>query len=69
MAEAIMFVNSSDLLAAAKTVISTVEKVGSSDVKDISRGCCVNGTLCYCANQRHRQIESRSNLSSVCVIL
>lgn len=69
MAEAIMFVNSPDILAAAKVVVNSVEKAGSSDGHYTPKGCCVNGTLCYCGNHRHSQAEHRTKLSSVCAVL
>ncbi|CAC5425576.1 unnamed protein product [Mytilus coruscus] len=67
MAEAIMFINSNDVMAAANTIINTVEKAEKPDSSN-TRQCCLDGSLCYCGrNKEHR--EQGSKFSSICTLL
>lgn len=61
MAEAIMFVNSSDVMLAANTIINTVDKAGGNKVIKTS-GCCNSG----CDSSR---LRSNSKISAVCLLL
>ncbi|XP_063426847.1 uncharacterized protein LOC134710418 [Mytilus trossulus] len=67
MAEAIMFVNSNDVMAAANTIINTVEKAEKPDHSN-TRQCCLDGSLCYCGHNKEQR-EQRSKLSSICTLL
>ncbi|XP_076080560.1 uncharacterized protein LOC143051546 [Mytilus galloprovincialis] len=67
MAEAIMFVNSNDVMAAANTIINTVEKAEKPDSSN-TRQCCLDGSLCYCGHTKDQR-EQRSKLSSICTLL
>lgn len=67
MAEAIMFVNSNDVMAAANTIINTVEKAEKPDSSN-TRQCCLDGSLCYCGLNKEQR-EQRSKLSSICTLL
>jgi len=61
MAEAIMFVNSSDVMLAANTIINTVDKAGGNEAIK-THGCC----NCGCESSR---LRSNSKISSVCLLL
>lgn len=56
-----MFVNSSDVMLAANTIINTVDKAGGNEVIKTS-GCCNSG----CDSSR---LRSNSKISSVCLLL